>query len=62
MTDAQYGMLTGYAYYLLFSLTMFFQGYFIDKYMLNRIYVVAFGGLLTAGALLIQARVRPLEA
>ena len=54
MTDAQYGMLTGYAYYLLFSVSMTAQGYCIDKYSLNRVYVVGFGGLLGAAALLIQ--------
>ncbi|BDA47322.1 hypothetical protein COCOBI_10-1680 [Coccomyxa sp. Obi] len=54
MTDAQYGMLTGYAYYLLLSVAMIIQGYVIDKYSLNRMYVVGFGGLLGAGALLMQ--------
>ena len=60
MTDAQYGMLTGYAYYLIFSLSMFAQGYFIDRYLLNRVYVVGFSGLLGAGALIIQVRAGPL--
>ncbi|BDA47321.1 hypothetical protein COCOBI_10-1670 [Coccomyxa sp. Obi] len=54
MTDAQYGMLTGYAYFLLLSVAMVFQGYTIDRYSLNRMYVVGFGGLLGAAALLMQ--------
>ena len=54
MTDAQYGMLTGYAYYLLLSVAMVLQGYFIDKYSLNRMYVVGFGVLLGAAGLLLQ--------
>lgn len=57
MTDAQYGMLTGYAYFLLLSVAMVFQGYAIDRYSLNRMYVVGFGGVLGAGALLMQVRV-----
>ena len=54
MTDAQYGMLTGYAYYLLLSVAMIVQGYVIDKYSLNRMYVVGFGGVLGAAGLLMQ--------
>lgn len=54
MTDAQYGMMTGYAFYLLLSVSMTAQGYCIDKYSLNRVYVVGYGGLLGAAALLIQ--------
>ncbi|CAL8472225.1 g11767 [Coccomyxa elongata] len=54
MTDAQYGMLTGYAYYLLLSVAMVIQGYVIDKYSLNRMYVVGFGGVLGAAGLLMQ--------
>lgn len=61
MTDAQYGMLTGYAYYLLFSIAMTAQGYCIDRYSLNRVYVVGFGGLLGGAALLIQVRAQSLE-
>ncbi len=54
MTDAQYGMLTGYAYYLLLSVAMVFQGFIIDRYALNRMYVVGFGGLMGAAALFMQ--------
>ncbi len=54
MTDAQYGMLTGYAYFLLLSVAMIVQGYVIDKYSLNRLYVVGFGGVLGAAGLLMQ--------
>ncbi|BDA47318.1 hypothetical protein COCOBI_10-1640 [Coccomyxa sp. Obi] len=54
MTDAQYGMLTGYAFWLVAGVAMVFQGYAIDRYSLNRVYVVGFGGLLGAGALLMQ--------
>lgn len=54
MTDAQYGMLTGYAYYLLLSMAMILQGYVIDKYSLNRLYVVGCGGVLGAAGLLMQ--------
>ncbi|EIE27065.1 MFS general substrate transporter [Coccomyxa subellipsoidea C-169] len=54
MTDAQYGMLTGYAYFLVQGVAMVLQGYAIDFYSLNRVYVVGFGGVLGAGALLMQ--------
>ena len=57
MTDAQYGMLTGYAYYLLLSVAMVIQGYVIDKYSLNRMYVVGLGGVLGAAGLFMQVRV-----
>ena len=60
MTDAQYGMLTGYAYFLLLSVAMVFQGYIIDRYALNRLYVVGFGGLLGAAALFLQVCVSAL--
>lgn len=54
MTDAQYGMLTGYAYFLVLGVSMVVQGYAIDRYGLNRVYVVGFGGVLGAGALFMQ--------
>ncbi len=54
MTDAQYGMLTGYAYFLVQGVAMVLQGYAIDFYSLNRVYVVGFGGVLGAGALFMQ--------
>ncbi|BDA47320.1 hypothetical protein COCOBI_10-1660 [Coccomyxa sp. Obi] len=54
MTDAQYGMLTGYAYFLILGVALVSQGYIIDRYSLNRMYVVGFGGVLGAAALFMQ--------
>ncbi|CAL5220856.1 g2941 [Coccomyxa viridis] len=56
MTDAQYGLIQGYAYYLVYGLSMMTAGYVTDKYRLNRVYVVAIGSGLTGAALVIEAR------
>ena len=50
----QYGLIQGYAYYLVYGLSMMTVGYVTDKYRLNRVYVVATGSILTAVALVIQ--------
>ena len=52
----QYGLIQGYAYYLVYGLSMIAVGYFTDKYKLNRVYVVAIGSGLTGAALVIEVR------
>ena len=54
MTDAQYGMIEGYAYYLVSGLSMLAWGLIADKYKLNRIYLIAVGCVLTAVSLVVQ--------
>lgn len=54
LTDAQYGLLTGYAYYLLNAVAMALQGYFVEKYEMNRVKVVGYISLIGAGALILQ--------
>ena len=50
----QYGLVQGYAYYLVFGISMVAAGYITDKYKLNRVYVVAIGSGLTGAALVIE--------
>ena len=50
----QYGLIQGYAYYLVYGLSMMTAGYVTDKYRLNRVYVVAIGSGLTGAALVIE--------
>ena len=52
----QYGLIQGYAYYLVYGLSMIAAGYVTDKYKLNRVYVVAIGSGLTGAALVIEVR------
>ena len=54
----QYGLIQGYAYYLVYGLSMMAAGYVTDKYRLNRVYVVAVGSGLTGAALVIEVRFR----
>ena len=54
MTDAQYGMIEGYAYYLVFGLSMLAWGLIADKYKFNRVYLVVIGSVLTAASLVVQ--------
>ena len=50
----QYGLIQGYAYYLVYGLSMMAAGFITDKYKLNRVYVVAVGSGLTGAALVIE--------
>ena len=52
----QYGLIQGYAYYLVYGLSMMAAGLMTDKYRLNRVYVVAIGSGLTGAALVIEVR------
>ena len=52
----QYGLVQGYAYFLVYGLSMIAAGYVTDKYKLNRVYVVAIGSGLTGAALVIEVR------
>lgn len=52
----QYGLIQGYAYFLVYGLSMIAAGYITDKYKLNRVYVVAIGSGLTGVALVIEVR------
>ena len=52
----QYGLIQGYAYFLVYGLSMIAAGYITDKYKLNRVYVVAIGSGLTGIALVIEVR------
>lgn len=52
----QYGLIQGYAYFLVYGLFMVAAGYIVDKYKLNRVYVVAAGSALTGVALVIEVR------
>ena len=52
----QYGLVQGYAYYLVYGLSMMAAGYITDKYRLNRVFVVAIGSGLTGAALVIEVR------
>ena len=54
MTDAQYGMIEGYAYYLVLGLSMLLWGFIADKYKLNRVYLIVIGTILTAASLIVQ--------
>ena len=54
MTDAQYGMIEGYAYYLVFGLSMLAWGLIADKYKFNRVYLIVIGSVLTAASLVVQ--------
>ena len=54
MTDAQYGMIEGYAYYLVFGLSMLAWGLIADKYRFNRVYLIVIGSVLTAASLVVQ--------
>lgn len=50
----QYGLIQGYAYYLVYGVSMVAAGFITDKYKLNRVYVVAIGSGLTGVALVIE--------
>jgi hypothetical protein len=50
----QYGLIQGYAYYLVYGISMAAAGFITDKYKLNRVYVVAIGSGLTGIALVIE--------
>ena len=50
----QYGLIQGYAYYLVYGISMVAAGFITDKYKLNRVYVVATGSGLTGAALVIE--------
>ncbi len=52
----QYGLIQGYAYYLVYGISMVAAGFITDKFKLNRVYVVAIGAGLTGIALIIQVR------
>ena len=52
----QYGLIQGYAYFLVYGLSMMAAGYITDKYRLNRVYVVAIGSGLTGAALVIEVQ------
>ena len=52
----QYGLIQGYAYYLVYGLSMMAAGYITDKYKLNRCWVVGIGSGLTGAALVIEVR------
>ena len=52
----QYGLIQGYAYFLVYGLSMMAAGYVTDKYRLNRVWVVAIGSGLTGAALVIEVR------
>ena len=54
MTDAQYGMIEGYAYYLVFGLSMLAWGLIADKYKFNRVHLIVIGSVLTAASLVVQ--------
>jgi len=56
MYAMQYGLVQGYAYYLVYGLSMMAAGFITDKYRLNRVYVVAIGSGLTGAALVIEVR------
>ena len=56
MCVLQYGLIQGYAYYLVYGLSMMTVGYVTDKYRLNRVYVVAIGSILTGVALVIEVQ------
>ena len=54
MTDAQYGLIEGYAYYLVFGLSMLAWGFIADMYKLNRVYLIVIGTVLTAASMIVQ--------
>ena len=54
MTDAQYGMIEGYAYYLVYGFSMLAWGLIADKYKFNRVYLIVIGSVLTAASLVVQ--------
>lgn len=59
LSDAQYGLLTGYAYYLFNAVAMSLQGYFVEKYEMNRIKFVGYISLIGAAALVLQVIIAP---
>jgi hypothetical protein len=56
LTDAQYGMLSGYAFYLISAVCTVLLGYFTDKYTLNRVMLTSTGCLLTGASLVLIVR------
>jgi hypothetical protein len=56
LTDAQYGMLSGYAFYLISAGCTVLLGYVTDKYTLNRVMLTSAGSILTGAALVLMVR------
>ena len=52
----QYGLVQGYAYYLVYGLAMIAAGFITDKYKLNRCWVVGISSGLTGAALVLEVR------
>lgn len=53
LTDAQYALLSGFAYYITVAVSMLAVGFAADRYSLNRVRLIAIGCATAAlGALL----------
>ena len=56
MSDAQYGMVQGYAYDFVFGVSMLAWGFIADKFRLNRVYLLVGGCAMTAVTLIMEVR------